>query len=45
MRFFNLEILRHAAAIEEFRPFASDSIAYQQCSGDYLKTICDHDTV
>jgi len=37
--FFYEEISIHAAAIEEFRPFVSDNIAYQKAWDDYQKTI------
>ena len=37
--FFYDEIMAHAAAVEEFRPFASDSHAYQEAWDIYQQTI------
>jgi hypothetical protein len=34
------ELLHHASAIEEFRPFVSDSCGYQKAWEDYRKIIC-----
>lgn len=39
--FFDSEFLVHAAAVEKFRPFASDGRYYQEAWDDYRKTIYD----
>ena len=41
--FFDSEFISQSAAIENFRPFVSDNIAYQQAWEDYRKTIYDDD--
>ena len=41
--YFDTAIPVHAAAVEEFRPFASDSHTYQQAWDNYRKAIYDDD--
>jgi len=43
--YFDEAFLFHATAIEEFRPFARDSIAYQKACDDYRKTLRDNDAL
>lgn len=40
--FLNDQILIHASAIEEFRPFVSDGIAYDKAWSEYQKTVYYH---
>jgi len=44
-QYFDEAFFVHAAAIEEFRPFASDSVAYQKAWDDYRKTLHDNDAL
>jgi len=43
--FFGTVFLDHAAAIEEFRPFVSDSVSYQKAWDEYQKTIYADDAL
>ena len=43
--YFDNAFLLHAAAIEEFSPFACDSVAYQKAFDDYRKALYDNDAL
>lgn len=43
--FFDTVFLDHAAAFEEFRPFVSDGLTYQNAWDEYQKTIYTNDAL
>jgi hypothetical protein len=44
-KFFDDAFLLHAAAVEEFRPFASDRVAYQKAYEEYRKALYEDDAL
>ena len=44
-KFFDDAFLLHASAIEEFRPFASDGVAYQKAYDEYREALFEDDAL